>query len=196
MPKLPHEILIRRVKHELDMCNRKLEHQIEVKNNDLNDPPIIVRVTMLHTPGPTLRDKKLTHRYTHQFVMKITDEYPYEKPIVRWRTPIFHPNIMVKEDGGHVCTKLLDDWGFNSNLLSFIRALESLLTNPNPYSPWGSKSCMAAAKYFDENEYRPPTIVKTDEKGPKILAQKDDDEEDKEDKDDNEDDNEEDSDDK
>ena len=28
---------------------------------------------------------------------------------------------------------------------------------------------MAAAKYFSENEYTPPTIVKTDDKGPKIL---------------------------
>jgi len=101
--------------------------------------------------------------------MKITEEYPYEKPIVRWRTPIFHPNIMLPEDGGHVCTKLLDTWGFNSNLLAFIQGVESLLTNPNPLSPWGSKSCMAAAKYFNDTPYTPPTIVKTDEKGPKIL---------------------------
>ena len=101
--------------------------------------------------------------------MKITDEYPYEKPIVRWRTPLFHPNIMLPEDGGHVCTKLLDDWGFSSNLLSFIQGLESLLMNPNPNSPWGSKSCLAAAEHFNENEYNPPTIVKTDQRGPKIL---------------------------
>ena len=170
MPKLPADILKRRVSQELTMCNRKLEHQIEIKDDDLDDFPVLVRVTMMHTPGPTLRDKKLTHRYTHQFVMKITDEYPYEKPIVRWRTPIFHPNIMLPEEGGHVCTKLLDDWGFSSNLLTFIRGIESLLTNPNPLSPWGSKTCMSAANYFNENEYRPPTIVKTDEKGPKILA--------------------------
>jgi ubiquitin-conjugating enzyme E2 C len=169
MPKLPLDILRRRVKQELAMCNRKLEHQIEIKDEDITDFPVLVRINMQHTPGPTLRNKKMTHRYSHTFVMKITDEYPYEKPIVRWRTPIFHPNIMLPEDGGHVCTKLLDDWGFNSNLLAFIRGLESLLTNPNPASPWGSKSCMAAAQYFVDNEYRPPTIVKTDDKGPKIL---------------------------
>ncbi len=169
MPKLPSDILRRRVKQELAMCGRKLEHQIEIKDEEINDFPVMVRINMLHTPGPTLRNKKLTHRYSHTFVMKITDEYPYEKPIVRWRTPIFHPNIMLPEDGGHVCTKLLDTWGFNSNLLAFIRGVESLLTNPNPNSPWGSKSCMAAAKYFIEHPYIPPTIVKTDDKGPKIL---------------------------
>jgi ubiquitin-protein ligase len=163
------DILKRRVKQELTMCNRKVEHQIEIKGGDIVEFPVMVRINMMHTPGPTLRNKKLTHRYSHSFVMKITEEYPYEKPIVRWRTPIFHPNIMLPEDGGHVCTKLLDTWGFNSNLLAFIRGLESLLTNPNPMSPWGSKSCMAAAKYFVDHPYTPPTIVKTDEKGPKIL---------------------------
>ena len=30
MPKLPSDILKRRVKQELAMCNRKLEHQIEI----------------------------------------------------------------------------------------------------------------------------------------------------------------------
>ena len=169
MPKLPLDILRRRVKQELTMCERKLSHQIEIKDDEIADFPVLVRINMSQTPGPTLRNKKVTHRYSHQFVMKITDEYPYEKPIVRWRTPIFHPNIMLPEDGGHVCTKLLDTWGFNSNLLAFIRGLESLLTNPNPFSPWGSKSCMAAAQYFAENEYTPPTIVKKEDKGPKIL---------------------------
>lgn len=169
MPKLPLDILKRRVKQELAMCHRKVEHQIEIKGNEVNEFPVLVRVNMLHTPGPTLRTKKLTHRYSHSFVMKITEEYPYEKPIVRWRTPIFHPNIMLPEDGGHVCTKLLDTWNFQSNLLAFIRGIESLLTNPNPNSPWGSKSCMAAANYFVEHPYIPPTIVMTDSKGPKIL---------------------------
>ena len=27
----------------------------------------------------SLRNKKLTHRYSHTFIMKITEEYPYEK---------------------------------------------------------------------------------------------------------------------
>ena len=169
MPKLPLDILRRRVKHELMMCERKLDHQLEVKGGKVEDFPVLVRVTMTNAPGPTMRNNKVTHRYTHTFVMKITDEYAYEKPIVRWRSPIFHPNIMLPADGGHVCTKLLDDWGFSSNLLTFVRGLESLLTNPNPGSPWGSKVCLAAAQYFREHDYRPPTIVTTDEKGPKIL---------------------------
>jgi ubiquitin-protein ligase len=187
MPKLPLDLLRRRVKQELTMCERKLNHQIEIKDNDIADFPVMVRVSMSQTPGPTLRDKKVTHRYSHQFVMKITEEYPYEKPIVRWRTPIFHPNIMLPDDGGHVCTKLLDTWGFNSNLLAFIRGIESLLTNPNPFSPWGSKSCMAAATYFADNEYQPPSIVKTEDKGPKILAAESSDEDEKEEDEDEED---------
>jgi ubiquitin-conjugating enzyme E2 C len=92
--------------------------------------------------------------------MIITEDYPYEKPIIKWQTEIFHPNIMLPDDGGYVCTRLLDDWSFSSNLLSFIKGVESLLVNPNPGNPYGSDSCTRAAEYFNTHEYSPPVMVK------------------------------------
>ncbi len=37
MPKLPIDILKRRVKQELALCNRKVEHQIEIKGDEIRD---------------------------------------------------------------------------------------------------------------------------------------------------------------
>lgn len=170
MPKLPADILKKRVEFEIGMCQRKLPHKIKVVDPEMKKFPIEVRVTLVRSPGPVWKDGKVSHLFTHRFKMFITDEYPYEKPLVHWHTPIFHPNIMEPKLEGHVCTKLLDDWNFNSTLLNFIHGLESLLLNPNPGSPWASESCQEAAKYFEENEYIPPTIIKTQEKGPKIVG--------------------------
>ncbi|MCK4445336.1 MAG: hypothetical protein KAW09_12380, partial [Thermoplasmata archaeon] len=78
------------------------------------------------------------------------------------------PNIMLPDDGGYVCTRLLDDWSFSSNLLMFIKGLETLLTSPNPGNPYGSDSCTRAAEFFNTHEYKPPVVVKR-KNPPKIL---------------------------
>lgn len=169
MPKLPQDLLKKRLTQELKMCDRKLEHKISVTDPSFSKFPVEVTVTIINSPGPALKNDSLANRFTHKFIMKITEQYPYEKPIVRWQTPIYHPNIMLPKDGGHVCTRLLDNWSFQSNLVMFIKGIESLLSNPNPKSPWGSSSCTQAAEYFNKNQYTPPAILKSVSKDPKIV---------------------------
>jgi ubiquitin-protein ligase len=67
-------------------------------------------------------------------------------------TPIFHPNIMPPEDGGYVCIKLLDKWSFGSTLLSFVKAVEHLVMNPNPLNPFGADICVESSEFFMNNE--------------------------------------------
>lgn len=169
MPQLPEDLLRKRVLQEIAMCRRKLAHDIVVDDPDATSFPLLIEVNMKKIPGPILRTNRVTHTWNHRFTIKITSNYPYQKPVVRWHTEIFHPNIMVPEDGGYVCTRLLDTWNFQSNLLAFVQGIESLLSNPNPKSPYGSESCIAAAKYFITHEYRPPGIVSTTKGGPKIV---------------------------
>ncbi len=166
---LPADVLRKRVRNELEMCERKLPHQIAVSDPSVSAFPFEVMVTLVKTPGPVWIGGELSHRYNHRFLMIITEDYPYDKPIVRWQTDIFHPNIMLRDDGGYVCTRLLDDWSFSSNLLAFIKGLESLLITPNPANPYGSDSCTRAAEYFNKNAYRPPAIVQKAPKGPRIV---------------------------
>jgi hypothetical protein len=165
---LPREVLRDRVRNEILMCQRQLHHIVEISDPELKEFPVEVSVTLTKTPGPIMLDGRITHLFNHRLRMMITDEYPYEKPIVKWQTEIFHPNIMLPDDGGYVCTRLLDDWSFSSNLLTFIKGLETLLTTPNPGNPYGSDSCTKAAEYFNTHEYEPPRVVKR-KSPPKIL---------------------------
>jgi ubiquitin-protein ligase len=167
---LPQDLLKSRVKNELEMCIRMLKHHITVSDRTYSKFPMEVNITLIKTAGPIMRDGKILHKFTHKLKIFITENYPYEKPIVRWQSEIFHPNVMMPDDGGYVCTKLLDDWSFSSNLMSFVKGLESLLIHPNPQNPYGSDSCTKAAEYFNKNPYKPPLILEG-KKVPKIVQE-------------------------
>jgi ubiquitin-protein ligase len=161
MPRLPADLLQKRLRTELQLCKQELaRYTVDVSDPTFCSFPVSIRVTMRGVPGPVIKDDRVTSASTHKFTMKITDEYPYHKPIVIWETPIFHPNIMAPEDGGFVCTKLLDEWSFNANLLLFIQGLETLLSNPNSDNAYISDSCVKAAMHFSNRPYRPPAIIR------------------------------------
>lgn len=75
---------------------------------------------------------------------------------------------MPPEDGGYVCTKLIEGWTFRSNLVAFIKGIEILLANPNPDSPFETDTCTRAAEYFNKNSYSPSEIKR---KKPVILGE-------------------------
>jgi ubiquitin-conjugating enzyme E2 C len=159
---LPKDVLRTRLKNEVSTCHRYLRHGIEISDEDLSDFPLEIRIEIVGVPALKMDDGQMVTENDHMLSMIVNEEYPFEKPLVLWRTPIFHPNIMLPEDGGHVCIKLLDDWSFNSTLLSFIKGIETMLQNPNPSSPFGTQSCTAAAEYFNSGKVRaPPVICKT-----------------------------------
>ncbi|MCD6481118.1 MAG: hypothetical protein J7L31_02455 [Thermoplasmata archaeon] len=153
---LPRDLLIKRIKNELRECRRNLRHHFVLSDPEIKKLPLEINVTLVDTPGPVWKDGSVAHKYNHKLKIIITEEYPYQTPIVRWRSSIFHPNIMPPEDGGYVCTKLLDGWNFRSTLLTFIKGLEILLANPNPDSPFETDSCTRAAEYFHKHPYQVP----------------------------------------
>jgi ubiquitin-conjugating enzyme E2 C len=126
-------------------------------------------ISLLRIPGPAWDDGRIITRHIHRFQIIVTEDYPYERPIVKWQTPVFHPNIMTPEDGGYVCTKLLERWEFKSDLVTFIKGIEILLANPNPDNPFGSDSCTRAAEYFRSHRYSPPSL-RAAKSQPKIIG--------------------------
>lgn len=164
---LPEEILKARLSNEISSCRRNLKVQLVISDEDLNEFPVNIDVTLLKVPGPVLEYEKVVYRYNHSFRMIIGRNYPFEKPLIIWQTDIFHPNIMLPEDGGHLCTRLLSDWGFNSNLLTFIKGVESLLVAPNGSSPFGTNSCTMAAHHFNREGKKNVPIAKTVQ--PKVV---------------------------
>lgn len=140
-------------------CIDQLPHDIEVKDPKFSKFPTTLIVTLNNIPGPVKLGDKVKHIYSHRLRIDITEEYPYQKPIVRWQSDIFHPNIVPPERGGWVCTKLLDNWDLSSNLLTIINGMESLLVKPNPKNPYKDDTTMRAALYFKKHPYKPPIIV-------------------------------------
>ncbi|MBS3773200.1 MAG: hypothetical protein KGY55_03265 [Candidatus Thermoplasmatota archaeon] len=172
---LPTDILAKRVKNEIGECKQEFEHFFNVSGAGLDTFPVTIKVTLVNTPGPVMKDGQLKSRYNHKLQVTITEDYPYQTPIARWRSTIFHPNIMPPRDGGYICTKLLDEWNFRSNLPSFIRGIESLLLNPNPGDPYDNDTCTRAAEYFHTHPYNPPTVEpsRKSHKKPVIISNND-----------------------
>jgi len=153
---LPKDILARRLRNELSQCRKEFKHFFSISDENFKKFPLSIMVTLVNTPGPIMDGGKLRNKYEHKLEIIITEDYPFQTPIVRWRSKIFHPNIMPPEDGGYICTKLLDEWGFKSTLPAFIRGIESLLINPNPENPFDNDTCTRAAEYFNKYAYHPP----------------------------------------
>jgi ubiquitin-conjugating enzyme E2 C len=144
---LVRPVLIRRINNEIADLNDYLRMSVP-KVPDRAQFPIELRVDLCNTPARISEDKIGTE---HSFIISISEDYPYERPRAKWLTPIFHPNIMIPEDGGFVCVKTLDNWSFGSSLLSFVKGVEQLLADPNPLNPYGTDSCMRAANWYQQN---------------------------------------------
>lgn len=171
---LPLDLLRLRLKNEVETCRRELPHHLSLSDYTFSSFPVQIDVTFMRVPGPSWENGRIVHRYAHGMSVLVSEEYPAETPVVKWRTPIFHPNIMPPEDGGYVCTKLLENWDFNSTLYAFIRGVEWLLTNPNPRNPFGSDTCTRAAAYFNRVGYNPPLPSETDRRRIRIIGEVDD----------------------
>jgi ubiquitin-protein ligase len=77
------------------------------------DPPDLYEVTFATGDDGQAQDRHRVDLYCHL-------EYPRRPPIVTWRTPIFHPNVMPPERGGAVC---LGTWSPSQSLADVSRRL-------------------------------------------------------------------------
>ncbi|MDR0522923.1 MAG: ubiquitin-conjugating enzyme E2 [Candidatus Methanoplasma sp.] len=147
---LARQILARRVDNEIRALNEYLGMSIPPAPEGAQFP-MEIRITLSNVPARISRDESGDR---HEFALSISGEYPYERPSARWLTPIFHPNIASPRDGGFVCAKMLESWSFGSTLLSFVKGVEQLLADPNPDNPYGTESCMEAARWHAANRPR------------------------------------------
>jgi Ubiquitin-protein ligase len=145
---LVRPVLVRRINNEIDGLNDYLGLNIPSVPVDA-EFPIELQIGFSNTSARTSKNETCD---SHALSLIISEEYPYERPRAKWLTPIFHPNIMMPEDGGFVCVKTLDNWSFGSSLLSFVKGVEQLISDPNPMNPYGTDSCMAAARWYKENK--------------------------------------------
>jgi len=143
-------VLIKRINNEILGLNDHLGMKIPAVPDNIGFP-IEISIALKNTPARISREAVGGE---HVFSIIISEDYPYERPRAKWMTPIFHPNIMMPGDGGFVCVKTLDNWSFGSSLLSFVKGVEQLISDPNPMNPYGTDSCMEAARWYMDNKPR------------------------------------------
>ena len=141
---LPLLLAVRRIRNDLV----DLEDREDIRVSDVGDSitfPYNLGVRLVGLRGYEAPGKTVDE---HEFDVILGEDFPYERPKIRWKTPIFHPNIMAPSEGGGVCVADRDRWDFDSKLSDLIIRIADLVKNPNPYNPLVSESCTAAAEWF------------------------------------------------
>ncbi|KAJ2938920.1 hypothetical protein O0L34_g17730 [Tuta absoluta] len=91
----------------------------------------ILSVTLLGPRGSPYE------RGTFKLTVTIPERYPFEPPLVKFITPVYHPNI---DKGGRICMDMLKmppkgAWLPTITLETLLVSLQTLLANPNPDDP-------------------------------------------------------------
>lgn len=79
-------------------------------------------------------------------------EYPFKPPSIKFRTPIYHPNI---HQNGSICLDILkNNWSAALTIVNVLLSISSLLSDPNPNDPLSpniAKEYKTNYKFFFEN---------------------------------------------
>jgi len=61
--------------------------------------------------------------------LRISSDYPFKPPLIRFKTKVFHPNI---SSNGEICLDILrDQWPASSTIEKTLLSIVSLLSDPN-----------------------------------------------------------------
>ena len=60
------------------------------------------------------------------------EDYPKEKPNIKFKTKIYHPNI--DYDDGSICIESLNNWTSSTKMKEVLYSIYCLLITPNPDS--------------------------------------------------------------
>ena len=80
-----------------------------------------------------------------KLILEFSEEYPTKPPVVKFISPMFHPNIY---GDGKICLDILSNqWSPIYDVHTILASIQSLLTDPNPDSPANAE----ASRLYTEN---------------------------------------------
>jgi ubiquitin-conjugating enzyme E2 D/E len=100
---------------------------------------------IVHFFGPT---DTLYEDGVFKLSIEFTQQYPFEPPLCKFITKIFHPNI---NTSGVICLDLLKgNWIPSLSVAKLIMSIISLLTDPNPHSPLNGEAATLYLNHKDD----------------------------------------------
>ncbi|KAL9650170.1 hypothetical protein ABK040_011339 [Willaertia magna] len=86
---------------------------------------------------------------TYKLSISFSNDYPFKAPVIKFTTPIYHPNVDVY---GNICLDILkNQWSATYNIRTILISLQSLLGDPNIDDPLNGE---AASLWNDSNEFK------------------------------------------
>lgn len=78
-------------------------------------------------------DSTVYEGLTYKLALEFGSGYPYSAPVVKFKTPCFHPNV---DTCGNICLDILKEkWSALYDIRTILLSIQSLLGEPNNESP-------------------------------------------------------------
>lgn len=115
----------KRLSREIEAINKEPIDNVSVSVND----DLMCWTAIIIGPNGTPYENGL-----FKINIYFTDEYPLKPPILKFKTPIYHPNI--NSTSGAICIDILkNNWSPALSIQKVLLSIVSLLNEPNPDDP-------------------------------------------------------------
>jgi len=118
--------MIKRLKNELNEFKKYPNENFEVSLPNVND--IYSWDAIIYGPKDTIYENG-----KFKLSIFIPEHYPFESPVIKFITPMYHPNI---SSNGDICLNIIrDEWSPVLCIRQVLLGICVLLNNPNPNDP-------------------------------------------------------------
>ena len=83
------------------------------------------------------------HGGLFRLLIKLPSDYPNSRPEIRFKNPVFHPNVRFDKEndsmgGYHICIDYINKWNKENSILEALVSIYQLLIKPTPGSGYGN----------------------------------------------------------
>lgn len=118
--------MLKRLKNELNEFKKYPNENFEVSLPNIND--LYSWNAIIYGPKDTIYENG-----KFNLSIFIPEHYPFEPPVIKFITPIYHPNISIN---GDICLNIIrDEWSPILCIRQVLLGICVLLDNPNPDDP-------------------------------------------------------------
>ena len=121
----------------MDILTKRMRNEIKILKRECDSSKFLctsIKNTREFNGFVTGPEASLYNGFAFEIVVRINDNYPFNPPVIYFKTKIFHPNIHFGT--GEVCLDIIKNrWKPSFNLTSLLDCLKVLLKEPNADSP-------------------------------------------------------------